>query len=217
MIGIILAGGLASRMGGGDKGRLAVGGMTILDRVVASLRLQCDGLVLNANGDPERVANHGLPVVADDLADHPGPLAGILAGLDWVASHHPKCLFAVTAPTDVPFLPMDFVARLQDVRIEDRAMIVCARSGGARHPVAALWSVALRHDLRKALVEEKISKVGVFLARHPVAYADWPMLPFDPFFNVNTPEDVAAADVIARGEAQLVADRVGDARRVRPS
>jgi molybdopterin-guanine dinucleotide biosynthesis protein A len=197
MIGIILAGGLARRMGGGDKGLLSVGGVPIIARVIAVMRGQCDGLVLSANGDPTRWAAHDLPVVADDVEDHPGPLAGVLAGLDWVARHHPRCLFAVTAPTDTPFLPRDFVARLQDVRIEDRALIVCARSGGATHPVATLWSVALRHDLRKALTQEGLRKVGAFLDRHPVAYADWPIHPHDPFFNANAPEDLAAAELIA--------------------
>ena len=166
MIGIILAGGQARRMGGGDKGLRIVGGVPILERVVATLRPQCDTLVINANGASDRLASYGLAIVPDGLPGHPGPLAGLLAGLDWIASHHPKCLFAVSAPTDAPFLPKDFVARLQDVRAEDRALIVCARSGGTTHPVAALWSVSLRHDLRKALVDEKLHKVTAFQARH---------------------------------------------------
>ncbi len=199
MIGIILAGGRASRMGGGDKGLKAVAGMPILEGVIATMRLQCDHLVLNANGDAARFAAYGLPVVADDLPDNPGPLAGLLAGLDWCAAHHPEQPFAVTAPTDTPFLPKDFVARLQDVRIEDRAEIVCARSGGSTHPVAALWSVSLRHDLRRALTVEGLRKVGAFLDRHPVAYADWPVHPHDPFFNANAPDDLAQAEAIARG------------------
>ena len=197
MIGIILAGGLARRMGGGDKGLRSVGGRTVLDRVIATMRRQCDHLVLNANGDPARFATWRLPVVADSLPDHPGPLAGVLAGLEWAARHHPGQAFAVTAPTDTPFLPKDLVARLQDVRADDRAEIVCARSGGSTHPVAALWSVALRHDLRRALEVEGLRKVGRFLERHPVAYADWPVHPFDPFFNANAPEDLARAEEIA--------------------
>jgi molybdopterin-guanine dinucleotide biosynthesis protein A len=197
MIGIILAGGLSRRMGGGDKGLLSLGGSLILDRVIAAMQGQCDHLVLNANGDPSRFESYGLPVVPDDLLDYQGPLAGVLAGLDWVAAHHPKSLFAVTAPGDTPFMPKDFVARLQDVRAEDRALITCARSGGASHPVAALWQVALRHDLRKALARDGLRKVGDFLERHPVAYADWPVHPHDPFFNINTPDDLAAAEMIA--------------------
>ncbi len=197
MIGIILAGGRASRMGGGDKGLKTVGGRLILDWVVAAMREQCDHLVLSANGDPARFARYDLPIVADDLPDHPGPLAGVLVGLDWAARHHPEQAFAVTAPTDAPFLPKDFVARLQDVRVDDRAEIVCARSGGSTHPVAALWSVALRHDLRRALEVEGLRKVGAYLERHPMAYADWPVHPFDPFFNANAPEDLTQAEAIA--------------------
>ena len=197
MIGIILAGGLASRMGGGDKGLKTVGGVPILDRVIATMRLQCDKLVINANGDMDRLGHYGLPVIGDDLAGNPGPLAGVLAGLDWVAKTYPNKPFAVTAPTDTPFLPKDFVARLQDVRVEDRAMIVCARSGGSSHPVATLWSVSLRHDLRKALAVEGLRKVSAFLDRHPVAYADWPVHPYDPFFNANAPDDLVAAEAIA--------------------
>ncbi len=197
MIGIILAGGRATRMGGGDKGLKSVGGLPMLEAVIATLRRQCDHLALNANGDPARFAPYGLPVLPDDLPDHPGPLAGVLAGLDWAARHHPDQPFVVTAPTDTPFLPDDFVARLQDVRVDDRAEIVCARSGGDTHPVAALWSVALRHDLRRALSVENVRKVGAFLARHPVAYADWPVHPHDPFFNANAPEDIATAETMA--------------------
>ena len=196
MIGIILAGGRATRMGGGDKGLRSVNGLPILAGVIATLRRQCDHLVLNANGDPARFETFGLPIVPDDVADQPGPLAGVLAGLEWTALHHPGQPFAVTAPTDTPFLPDDFVARLQDVRVDDRAEIVCARSGGASHPVAALWSVALRHDLRRAL-GEGVRKVGDFLNRHPVAYADWPVHPRDPFFNANVPDDLARAEAIA--------------------
>ncbi|MDR3463829.1 MAG: molybdenum cofactor guanylyltransferase MobA [Beijerinckiaceae bacterium] len=199
MIGVILAGGRSSRMGGGDKGLRALGGGPVLDRVIATMRAQCDDLLLNANGDANRFESYGLPVAPDDLPDYPGPLAGVLAGLDWVAAHRPRCLFVVTAPADTPFIPKDFVARLQDVRAEDRALITCARSGGVSHSIAALWQVALRHDLRKALAQEGLRKVTDFLARHPVAYADWPVRPYDPFFNINTPEDLATAEAIAAG------------------
>ena len=197
MIGIILAGGLASRLGGGDKGLLAVGGRPILARVVATLRGQCDGLVVSANGDTARFGPLGLPVVADTIARHSGPLAGVLAGLDWIAAHHPEAAHAVSAPADTPFLPADLVARLEATRRQTGAAIVCARSGGKSHPVAALWSVALREDLRTALAEEGLRKVHLYLERHAVAYADWASEPYDPFFNVNTPEDIAAANLLA--------------------
>ncbi len=198
MIGIVLAGGKASRLGGGDKGCHAVGGRSILERVVAAMRVQCDGLVLNANGDATRFASLGVPVVADAEPDQPGPLAGILASLDHIAIHHPRVRFAVSVPTDTPFLPADLVARLQDMRAAESAAIVCARSGGRAHYVAALWSVDLRHDLRRAVGVDGLTRVRDFIDRHPFAYADWPVSPFDPFFNVNTPEDVAEAERIAQ-------------------
>ena len=197
MIGIILAGGQSRRMGGGDKGTRRVGGRSILDRVAAAMRPQCEHLVISANGDPERFASLGLPVAEDSVPDYPGPLAGVLAGLDHVAHHHPGAAFAVTVPTDTPFLPHDLIARLEDGRVADRAAIVCAHSGDAKHHVAALWSVALRAALRRALVEEGSRKVGAFITRHPVAYVTWPVEPYDPFLNVNTPEDLAVAERIA--------------------
>lgn len=196
MIGIVLAGGRASRMGGGEKGRLRVGGISILGRVIATMRSQCDLVLLNA-ADPSLAAEHGCSLVPDDVADRPGPLAGVLAGLDHAALHHPDQPFVVTVPTDTPFLPGDLVARLQDARVADRAQTVCARSGGSAHPVVALWSVALRNDLRRALVVNGTRRMRDVLDHHAVAYVDWPSAPVDPFFNVNTPADLAQAEVSA--------------------
>ena len=169
MIGIVLAGGKASRFGGGDKGRHLVGGRSILDRVVAVMSNQCDGLIINANGDPSRFAALTAPIVADATPDQPGPLAGVLAGLDHVALYHPDADFAVTVPTDTPFLPSDLVGRLQDTQAADQAMIICARSGGRVHYVAALWAVALRHDLRRALRNDE-RRVLAFVERQPFRY-----------------------------------------------
>ena len=198
MIGIVLAGGRATRLGGGDKGLRTIGGRPILDHVVAAMSAQCHPLIINANGDPARFARFGLPIVPDDLADHPGPLAGLLAGLDWVARHQPDALFAVTAPTDTPFLPTDLVARLESARLAPTgpaADIVCACSGGSTHYVAALWTVALRHDLRDALASGS-RRMSRFLDRHLVAYADWSTVPHDPFFNINKDEDLRLARVL---------------------
>lgn len=197
MIGIVLAGGRGSRMGGGDKAMTPIGGVAVLDRVLARLEPQCRGIVISANGDRARFARYRHRVVADDLPDQPGPLAGILAAMDDIAARDPAADFAVTVPVDVPFLPTDLVARLQDRRVADRAAIVRARSGDSAHPAVALWSLALREDLRRAMVTENLRKVGAFQARHPLASVTWPMEPVDPFLNLNTPEDVAAADRIA--------------------
>jgi molybdopterin-guanine dinucleotide biosynthesis protein A len=198
MIGIVLAGGLASRLGGGDKGLRQIGGRAILDRVIAAVRPQCEALVVSANGDPARFAALGCPVVADDLSGHLGPLAGVLAGLDWVAEHRSRQDVALTVPADTPFLPPDLATRLAAARALHGASIVCARSAGSTHFVAALWSVALRHDLRVALEQGQVRQVRRFLAGHACAYVDWPSEPYDPFFNVNEPNDIVEAERIAR-------------------
>lgn len=197
--GLVLAGGLARRMGGGDKTRIQIGGVTILDRVLATLSAQTVGIVINANGDPARFADTGVPVVPDNVEGHPGPLAGILAGLDWLAQQDNGVEWILSVPGDCPFLPDDLVERLHRAR---RAMgagvpLACARSGPWRHPVVGLWPLALRADLRQALVEDDLRKIEVWTSRHGVAIADWPAEPVDPFLNVNTPEDVERATRIA--------------------
>ena len=196
-LGVVLAGGLARRMGGGDKARLRIGGRTILERVLARLKPQCAALILNANGDPARFADTGLAVVPDSVPDFAGPLAGILAGLDWAAREAPDVADIVSVPGDCPFLPEDLVARLSAARTREAAPLACARSGEWRHPVVGLWPVALRGDLRQALVAEGLRKIEAWTARHGVAVADWPAVPVDPFFNINTPEDAAEAERIA--------------------
>jgi molybdopterin-guanine dinucleotide biosynthesis protein A len=198
-LGLVLAGGLARRMGGGDKARIEIAGVSILDRVLATLSAQCPRMIINANGDPARFEDAGLPVVPDNVQGHPGPLAGVLAGLDWMAAQNTGLEWMVSVPGDCPFLPDDLVERLHAARREAGVPLACARSGEWRHPVVALWPVALRDDLRKALVEEDMRKIEVWTARHSVAIADWPAEPVDPFLNVNTPEDVARAERIAAG------------------
>lgn len=184
-------------MGGGDKALIEIGGRTILARVLDTLRPQTSGLALNANGDPARFAPFGLPVIADDMEDFAGPLAGILAGLDYLAKVSPQIERMVSVPGDCPFLPRDLVARLHDVREREGKPLACAKSGDWRHPVVGLWPVRLREDLRKALREENLRKIEVWTARHGIAIAEWPDTPVDPFFNVNTPEDRARAEEIA--------------------
>ena len=195
--GLVLAGGLARRMGGGDKALIRIGSETILGRTLARLAPQVSGIVLNANGDPARFAPFGLPVVADSVPDFAGPLAGILAGLDWAAANKPDIEWMVSVPGDCPFLPRDLVARLHDARVAERKPLACAHSGDWRHPVVGLWQVALREDLRHAITVEDLRKIEVWTARHGVALADWPTEPVDPFFNVNTPEDVERATKLA--------------------
>lgn len=199
--GLVLAGGLARRMGGGDKALIQVGGRTILERVLARLAPHCTGIVLNANGDPARFAPFGLPVAPDDVEGFAGPLAGILAGLDWAAKHARNVEWLASVPGDCPFLPHDLVPRLHAARSAAGTPLACAQSGGWRHPVVGLWPVALRDDLRHALVADGLRKIEAWAARHGVALAEWPAEPIDPFFNVNTPEDVAEATRLAARDA----------------
>jgi molybdopterin-guanine dinucleotide biosynthesis protein A len=198
--GLVLAGGLARRMGGGDKARIEIGGVTILDRVLATLSGQCQGMVINANGDPKRFADTGLGVIADSVPDFAGPLAGILAGLDYLAAQNNGIEWLLSVPGDCPFLPDDLVERLHAARRKMGAGVplACARSGDWRHPVVGLWPLALREDLRKALTVEGLHKIEIWTARHGVAIADWPDQSVDPFFNVNTPEDTAKAEEIVK-------------------
>jgi molybdopterin-guanine dinucleotide biosynthesis protein A len=195
--GVLLAGGLARRMGGGDKPMRTIRGRTILDRVIARLQPQCDGLILNANGDPARFAAFGLPVIADGVADFPGPLAGILAALDWTAANQPDAEWILSAAADCPFLPRDLVARLHQARIAEGAELAVAASGAQTHPVIGLWSVSLREQLRHALVVEDIRKIDRWTARYKLATVTWPAAPVDPFFNANTVDDIAEADRLA--------------------
>lgn len=194
VLGAILAGGLASRMGGGDKPLLKLGERTLLDRVMERLAPQCAaGLILNANGDPARFVGFSGAIVPDDVPGHPGPLAGLLAALEHAARHHPEIEDVASVTGDAPFLPRDLVARLQAARATSDATIAIATSGERRHFTIGLWPVALRADLRRFLVDEEGRRVGAFLERYPVASATWSCDPVDPFHNLNTPEDLAAA------------------------
>lgn len=197
ILGLLLAGGQSRRMGGGDKCLRPLGGRPLLERVITRVRPQVDGLVLNANGDPARFERFGLPVVGDSIPDYAGPLAGILAGLDWAAEHRPDCPVVVSVPTDAPFLPADLVARLIRGMAAADAELVCAEAGGQAHPVVGLWPVRLRDDLRCAVTEEGLRKVDRWTARYrfaTVAFDHPTAAGADPFFNANRPEDFDAAE-----------------------
>jgi molybdopterin-guanine dinucleotide biosynthesis protein A len=192
--GVLLAGGLSRRMGGGDKSLVRLSGRAILDRVIERARPQVSRLVLNANGDPERFAAFGLPIVPDSVANFPGPLAGVLAGLDWASAHGRETAWVASFATDAPFLPCDLVARLLAAAGREGAALAGVRAGGRDHPVFGLWSLSLREALRHALVAEGIRKVDAWTARYPMAVVDYPTEPADPFFNLNHPDDLAAAE-----------------------
>jgi molybdopterin-guanine dinucleotide biosynthesis protein A len=199
IFGVLLAGGLSRRMGGGDKPLLELGGRPIIAHAIERLGPQCAGLVVNANGDPARFGAFGLPVVADTVEGFAGPLAGVLAGMDFVAAHHPEATDIISAPADTPFLPADLVARLYEARESAGARIAVAESGERVHHAVALWPVVLREELRRALAAEEVRKVSAFIARYPNVNVTWPVEPYDPFFNVNRPEDLQLASSIANG------------------
>ena len=201
-LGVVLAGGRASRMGGGDKGLLPLAGRPILSHVLDAMRPQVAGLAINANGDPARFSEFGLPVLPDSIDGFVGPLAGVLAGLDWAAYQGADAI--VTAAADTPFLPADLVARLTDASEGQAHPLVLAatkgdaqtksksKSGLIRHPTFGLWPVALRDDLRAAL-EEGLKKVVLWTDKHNGREAVFPTEGGDPFFNINTPEDLERA------------------------
>lgn len=204
--GTILAGGLSRRMGGGDKSLRRVAGADMLTRVIERLRPQVTTMMLNANGDPARFATTGLPVVADPIEGFAGPLAGVLAGLNWASTLEDRPSHIVTVASDTPFFPGDLVDRFLDSNEGANDRIVLAASGGNRQPVFGLWPLALRDDLAAYMADTDTFKVFAYVRRHDHCTADFPMTEVkdktvDPFFNANTPDDIEIAEEIAVGVA----------------
>lgn len=201
-LGVILAGGLSRRMGGNDKALLPLAGRSLVEYAAERLKLQCESVVLNTNSDPAQFPRMGLPVVPDSVPDHPGPLAGILAALEWSAAHRPDIAWVVSTPADTPFIPSDLVLRLHKACAETRKPIACAVSGSQIHFAVGLWPVSLRHDLRYSLVERGMRSIRGWLSSHGHTEVSWPTDPIDPFFNINTPEDLRHAESLALQEAR---------------
>ncbi len=191
--GVLLAGGQSQRMGGGDKCLRLLAGKPLLAHVIERARPQVAALVLNANGDPARFASFGLPVVADDVAGFAGPLAGVLAGLDWTAANLPGATHLASFATDAPFLPRDLIKAMREAMREGAYEMACAASNGRAHPVFGLWPLALRDDLRRAL-QGGLRKVDQWTSRYRLIEVEFPAAPVDPFFNANRPEDLAEAE-----------------------
>ena len=194
--GVIIAGGRATRMGGGDKGLLLAGGQSLIGHVITRLRPQCGQLALNANGDAGRFADLGLPVLPDSIDGLPGPLAGVLAALDWAAGLGADAV--LTAAADTPLLPPDLVRRLAQAADASGCAIAASPDADGiprRHPVIGLWRVDARGDLRAALAAG-LRRQGEWAARQGAEVVIWPSQPIDPFFNVNTPADLARADAL---------------------
>jgi molybdopterin-guanine dinucleotide biosynthesis protein A len=200
--GVILAGGLSRRMGGGDKCLRQLAGRSILDHVIARLRPQLADLAVNANGDPARFAAFGLPVIADSIPGHAGPLAGILAALDWAAGRDSSSTHVLVAPADTPFLPLDLVARLATA-IHGRGGCALAASAGRLHPVVGLWPVSCRGALRHAITDEGLRKVEDWSGRIGAMAVAFEGKAPDPFFNVNSPADLEAAAVFLNADQPI--------------
>ncbi|RAU22338.1 bifunctional molybdenum cofactor guanylyltransferase MobA/molybdopterin-guanine dinucleotide biosynthesis adaptor protein MobB [Paramagnetospirillum kuznetsovii] len=197
--GLILAGGLSRRMGGGDKTMIEVEGQSLLDRVIERLSPQVGPMILNANGDPDRFAEFTLPVVPDVVDGYAGPLVGVLTGLEWLKDHTMGVEWMVSTAADTPLFPLDLVERLHAAVKAEGADIAVACTKGQAHPVFALWPVRLAAELRAAVVDESMRKIDAWTDRYKVARVEWPVTPADPFFNVNTPEDVVRLRLIVTG------------------
>jgi molybdopterin-guanine dinucleotide biosynthesis protein A len=199
ILGLILAGGLGRRMEGIAKAFARLGGVALIERVISRARPQCDALAINPHeATPEAraaYAGFGLPLLADAVPGHAGPLAGVLAGLDDAAERGFSHLLSL--PCDSPFLPRDLAARLAEAARMTKDGLACAASGGRSHHVVALWPTRLRDDLRRALTVEGLRKVGQFQQRYDVATVEWAFRARDPFFNINTPDDLLQAAFLA--------------------
>jgi molybdenum cofactor guanylyltransferase len=196
--GVLLAGGLARRMGGGDKCLLPLAGRPMLAHAIARLQPQVTALAVNANGDPARFAPFGLAVVADVVEGFAGPLAGVLTGMAWARATVPEAEWLVSAATDTPFFPADLVARLMAGAAARDAPVAFAASDGRTHPVFGLWHLSLLEALRNALIDEDERKIDRFAGRYEVAVVDFTITPFDPFFNVNRPDDLVEAERLSK-------------------
>lgn len=198
---VVLAGGLARRMGGGDKCLKPLAGRPILSHVLERLDGQTERILLNANGDQARFATWGVPVAADVVAGFGGPLVGVLTALEWATEYAPEITDVVSVPGDGPFLPRDLVRRLTEARSGTGTLLAQAASNGRPNPVVGIWPVSLALALRRAVVEEGIAKVDAWTARYSVATVEFDAGSLDPFFNANTQEDLAKAEQLLAAQS----------------
>ena len=199
VVGVLLAGGLARRMGGGDKCLRQLGGRSLIDILIERTQSQVSHLIINANGDPKRFEAQGLETVPDVIDGFQGPLAGILTGLGWAAINVPEAQWVVSFATDAPFVPLGMVERLFEAIEDEQADMACAMTNGRTHPVFALWPVRLKEELHRAMVDEEMRKIDLWTGRYNILHVGFPTEPVDPFFNVNRPDDLARAETLYKG------------------
>lgn len=198
ILGVILAGGLARRMGGGDKCLLPLAGKTLLQRVIERAQPQVGTLLLNANGSSLRFARTRLPVIADTFANNPGALAGVHAGLKWMKTNNPEGEWLVSFASDTPFFPMDLVERLHDAAMSKNSLLVIATSKGRVHPTFALWHASLLEKIEKLLSAGESPRLQEWVDKQDATYVEFSAETYDPFFNINTPQDIYAAEPLAK-------------------
>jgi len=196
--GVILAGGQSRRFGGGDKFLKELNGISLIDRIVNRVRPQTDDLIINSNSNAVLFEKQNLPVIPDSIQGYAGPLAGVLAGMEWVLKNKSECCWIVTFPSDAPFIPLNCVAKMKAHAEKEKANIVCSASGDRTHPVCALWRVDLANDLRKAMLNEEIRKIDLWTARHRLSVVEFSNQPYDPFFNINRAGDLESAEKILK-------------------
>ena len=194
VLAVLLAGGQARRMGGGDKCLRPLAGRPLLAHVIDRVRPQAEALLLNANGDATRFDEFGLPVKADIVSGYVGPLAGILTGMNWARSARPDAKWLLSIATDTPFFPGDLASRMLSAAQSENKPLACAKTLGRTHPVFGLWSLALTDDLDRAVRTEEMRKIDRWTARYPIAEVEFSAQPFDPFFNANRSEDLEEAE-----------------------
>ena len=194
--GVILVGGQARRMGGGDKCLKLLGGQTLLSRIIGRVQPQISIMILNANGNTERFLDYKLTTVSDVIGDFAGPLAGILTGMEWMRTHHPGVKWLASIPGDAPFIPRDFVGKCLKAASRTGTDIICAKSSGQAHPVCALWKVKLADELRWAMERDGIRKIDKWSSNYLVHHEEFPTDPIDPFFNINSEEDLLLAETM---------------------
>lgn len=192
--GVILAGGQSRRMGGVEKALIPLGGTSLIERAIARASVQVADLVINANGDPKRFAHLGRPVVADPVGGFVGPIAGVLAGFGWMRRERPKARWLASFSCDTPFFPIDMVERLVAKASSENAKVAVAASGGQHHHIFAVWSADISVKPEDVLVRDGFRKMETWIASFPNVHVSFDTDPFDPFTNVNTPEELAQAE-----------------------
>ena len=192
-VGVILAGGLSRRMDGNEKSLIMLGTNSLIGHVLHRLQPQVSTTIINANGDPARFANLDVYVQEDTVGGFVGPLAGVLAGMDWAQSNRPDATHILTAAADTPFFPETYAVEMFRSALSANAEIALASSNERHHPVFGLWQIGLRDELRAFLTKETNHKVMIFVNRFQNIKVNFEASEYDPFFNVNTPEDLKIA------------------------